>query len=630
MGDTHVGLQARLMSQALRKLTANLNKTNTICIFINQLREKIGVMFGSPETTPGGRALKFYSSVRLDIRRIESIKDGTEVVGNRVRVKVAKNKCVAAGTMVFDPVAGRMLPIEDIVDGEQGTSVVAADKLGNLHVRPITQRFNQGEAQVVGLHFRDGTELWVTPDHKVMTDSGWKQAGELTTSDRIARPREFLGFGAEEPVTPDHARLLGYLIGDGYVGGKTPVSFINVAEELHEDACAIASTLGCDARRRGLETAFSHRQGEKNGVLELCRAAGIWGHLAPTKEIPPYFFAPGVSADVAANLVFGLLESDGWISREQTGAVRIGYTTTSPQLAHQLHWLLLRWGIGSSVRSYKPDQRRPSMIDGRRVQGTLPAWEVRISGIENVERFAAAIPMWGPRGQILTEALADPALAKHRGSQRNYLPANVSEPVAAYLRGRGVTPDVAAALIDRATPAKGAALRQVLGGHRLRRDRVERLAEALDSEFLRSVLNEHVWYDRITRISPPEWRDIYDIEVAEHHTFVANDLVVSNCAPPFRQAEFDIAFGRGISREGSLLDMAVELGLVKKSGAWFTYEGEQMGQGRENVKTYLAESPELMIELNERVRQAAGIGVKPDADAPIGQDAKDDEPISLD
>ncbi len=92
MGDSHMGLQARLMSQALRKLTGNLNKSRTIAVFINQLREKIGVMFGSPETTPGGRALKFYSSVRLDIRRIESIKDGAEVIGNRTRVKVVKNK----------------------------------------------------------------------------------------------------------------------------------------------------------------------------------------------------------------------------------------------------------------------------------------------------------------------------------------------------------------------------------------------------------------------------------------------------------------------------------------------------------------------------------------------------------
>jgi len=92
MGDSHMGLHARLMSQALRKLTANVSKTNTCLVFINQIREKIGVMFGNPETTTGGRALKFYSSVRLDIRRIAAIKDGDTVIGNRTRVKVVKNK----------------------------------------------------------------------------------------------------------------------------------------------------------------------------------------------------------------------------------------------------------------------------------------------------------------------------------------------------------------------------------------------------------------------------------------------------------------------------------------------------------------------------------------------------------
>jgi recombination protein RecA len=92
MGDSHVGLQARLMSQALRKLAGTLNRAGTICVFTNQLREKIGVMFGSPETTPGGRALKFYASVRLDIRRIETLKEGAEAIGNRARVKVVKNK----------------------------------------------------------------------------------------------------------------------------------------------------------------------------------------------------------------------------------------------------------------------------------------------------------------------------------------------------------------------------------------------------------------------------------------------------------------------------------------------------------------------------------------------------------
>ena len=95
MGDSHVGLQARLMSQALRKLTGAVSNTNTTAIFINQLREKIGVFFGSPETTSGGKALKFYASVRLDIRRIETLKDGQNAVGNRSRVKVVKNKLAA-------------------------------------------------------------------------------------------------------------------------------------------------------------------------------------------------------------------------------------------------------------------------------------------------------------------------------------------------------------------------------------------------------------------------------------------------------------------------------------------------------------------------------------------------------
>ena len=92
MGDSHVGLQARLMSQALRKLTGAIGKSNCVVIFINQLREKIGVMYGNPETTPGGRALKFYASVRLDVRRVEALKNGTELIGNRTRVKVVKNK----------------------------------------------------------------------------------------------------------------------------------------------------------------------------------------------------------------------------------------------------------------------------------------------------------------------------------------------------------------------------------------------------------------------------------------------------------------------------------------------------------------------------------------------------------
>jgi recombination protein RecA len=183
MGDSHVGLQARLMSQALRKLTANLNKTNTICIFINQLREKIGVMFGSPETTPGGRALKFYSSVRLDIRRIEAIKDGVEVVGNRTRVKVVKNKMASPFKQAeFDIMYGKGI-------SREGTALDLAVDLGIVKKSGAWytyegEQLGQGRENAKGF-LVENAEVMVDISERILAEVGIGQTDEAQTEDAV-------------------------------------------------------------------------------------------------------------------------------------------------------------------------------------------------------------------------------------------------------------------------------------------------------------------------------------------------------------------------------------------------------------------------------------------------------------
>lgn len=170
IGDSSVGLQARLMSQALRKLAGSLAKSNTTCIFINQLREKIGVMFGNPETTTGGRALKFFSSVRIDIRRIDSIKNGQEVVGNRVRAKIVKNKVAAPfRTAVFDIMYGTGISKEgSILD--MGVEYDIVTKSGAWYTYE-TERLGQGR-EAAKEFLRKNPELMEEIEHRVRIACG--------------------------------------------------------------------------------------------------------------------------------------------------------------------------------------------------------------------------------------------------------------------------------------------------------------------------------------------------------------------------------------------------------------------------------------------------------------------------
>jgi recombination protein RecA len=170
IGDTTVGLQARLMSQALRKLAGSLSKSNTTCIFINQLREKIGVMFGNPETTPGGRALKFFSSVRMDIRRIDSIKRDGDIVGNRVRVKVVKNKVAPPFKQAeFDIMYGEGISKEgSILD--MATDLDIVNKSGAWYTYD-GERLGQGREAAKDF-LRTNPELSSEIEHKVRVEVG--------------------------------------------------------------------------------------------------------------------------------------------------------------------------------------------------------------------------------------------------------------------------------------------------------------------------------------------------------------------------------------------------------------------------------------------------------------------------
>ena len=216
--------------------------------------------------------------------------------------------------------------------------------------------------------------------------------------------------------------------------------------------------------------------------------------------------------------------------------------------------------------------------------------------------------MWGPRGMALTKAIPEAMQGRRRGSQATYLSTETADAVLNYLGERGVTAKEAAAMIGESSGDPRGGMKQVLGTSRLRRDRVQALADAMDDKFLWEVLAEELRYSVIREVLPTRRMRTFDLEVEELHTLVAEGVVVHNCSPPFKQAEFDILYGKGISKEGSLIDMGVEHGFVRKSGSWFTYEGEQLGQGKENARNFLIENPDTGAEIEKKIKEKLGIG----------------------
>ena len=563
MGDSHVGLQARLMSQALRKLTGTLSKSRTIAIFINQLREKIGVMYGCFD----------YGS------RVILADGSTEMIGKIV------NQRLPVEVLSYDPVVGAVVP----------------KRVVNWFDNGKTDQFLQITAAKPMKNGR--AVLACTPNHLIRTPSGWREAGELKVGDRVleAVPHHLSDFQWEA--------LRGTLMGDG----------------------SLSPT------RSGHSARFRYSHGEKQTAYADWKAS-LFANL-------------GSSRDVRAN---GVVTYD-FQPLPELAPMRQGVYVDKKKifdddyLKHLSPLSLALWYMDDahfSIRS-KGLQKRTAGLTGRAeicVEAMDPATRERL--------VAYLADTWGVSAKLVTSGARKKALLVFTNNETAKLHALIApfvHPSMEYkllpaYRGRfAVEPHFAPMRYELvALPVTDIHVKPPTRSMHRFDIEVEDSHNYLVDGVVVHNSPEVTPGGRALKFYSSVRLDIRRIEtIKDGADMVGNrtrvKVVKNKCSPPFKQAEFDITFGKGISREGSLLDVGVELGFVKKSGAWFTYEGEQLGQGRENVKTFLIENPQLMAEIDERIREhiAAENAVKLEEASPtvmpddIDALADDDQPITL-
>ncbi len=575
MGDTHVGLQARLMSQALRKLTANLNRSNTICIFINQLREKIGVMFG---------CFSYSTPVQLA--------DGT--------------------TEKIGKIVNQRRPVE-VLSYDVDTGDIVPRKIVNWFDNGPTEEFLQFTVAKGSKNGR--AQFACTPNHQIMTPGGWREAQELVVGDRVlqAVPHHLSGFQWEV--------ILGSLMGDGALsptrsGHGARFRWGHGAKQV--DYGDWKATLFANlhvSRSMNAKGAVFHDVQPLPELAELRHAVYLDGKKVLShdylKRLTPLSLALWYMDDASFSL-----RAKGLQKRTANGSGRAEIC----------------------VEAMEAGTRR------RLVEYLGDTWDIRPQLV--VKGTAAKAYLVFPKDETAKlHALIAPFV--HPSMDYKLLPV---------YRGRfGVEP-VFAPVRDELAPLPITSIKVKPPTRSMHRFDIE--VEGTHNYFVDGVMVHNSpettpggralkFYSSV-RLDIRRIESIKDgVEVVGSRTRVK--VVKNKVAPPFRQAEFDIMYGKGISREGSLLDIAVDLGIVKKSGAWYTYDGEQLGQGRENAKQFLAENPELMVEISEQIRQHAGLGADGGADGGVdggvdeGVDGStndagvtspvftpaDDEPISL-
>jgi len=563
MGDTHVGLQARLMSQALRKLTGTLSKSRTIAIFINQLREKIGVMYGCFD----------YGS------RVVLADGSTEMIGKIV------NQRLPVEVLSYDSEAGAIVPKRVVNWFDNGKT----DQFLQITVaKPI----KNGRAQ-----------LACTPNHQIRTPNGWREAGELKVGDRVleAVPHHLSDFQWEA--------LRGTLMGDGSLSPTRSGHGARFRYSHGERQTAYA-----DWKASLFANLGSSRHVRDNGVVTY--------DFQPLPEMAP--LRQGVYVD--KKKVF----DDDYLKQLSPLSLALWYMDDA-------HFAIRSKGL----------QKRTAGLTGRA--------EICVEAMELATReslVAYLADTWGIRAKLIARGAAKKAVLVFDNAETAKLHALIApfvHPSMEYkllpaYRGRF-------AVEPHFTPMRYELVALPVTDIHVKPPTRSMHRFDIEVEDSHNYLVDGVVVHNSPEVTPGGRAlkfyssirlDIRRIEtIKDGADMVGNrtrvKVVKNKCSPPFKQAEFDITFGKGISREGSLLDVGVELGFVKKSGAWFTYEGEQLGQGRENVKTFLIENPQLMAEIDERIRGhiAAQNAVKLEEANPtvvpddIDALADDDQPITL-
>jgi recombination protein RecA len=554
MGDSHVGLQARLMSQALRKITGALSNTGTTAIFINQLREKIGVMFGC---------------VSYDSRI--SLADGTrrrigEIVESREAVEV----------LSYNPDSGR----------------VEARRVTNWFDNGPTRDFLRIEVR----HGGTGTghpasqTLELTSNHLVMTPGGWREAGELLPGDRIITP------GQKRLSDEQMQVVLGGLMGDA----------------------ALSPPVAVDGTCARLRMGHGHKQAEY-----IDWKASLFGNIKQSRGVRP------------------------------DGSVHIDLTPL-PELA-ELHETVY-WGDGKKhltwdyLKALTPLALAVWYMDDGTFTTRSKGIQKRTAGGSGRSEICVQALSEGSRKRLheyLLDHFGLEARLVAKGARRMaYLVFTTASTDALHtLVAPYVHPSMAYKLLPRHQGKFGVEPVFVEAETRLMPSRVVSIEphryETPASRYDIEVEGSHNYFaDGIMVHNSPETTtggralkfyssvrlDVRRIETLKDGTEPVGSrtrvkVVKNKVSPPFKQAEFDILYGIGISREGGLIDMGVEQGFVRKSGAWYTYEGDQLGQGKENARAFLRDNPDLANEIEKRIKDKLGIGPRLDAPADVATPA---------